>query len=139
VVDVYDVPFQYTLIEQPIFKVIVEPNPDPPVYVTAIVNPTPLEFTRVQNTPGEDDVYVGRVSALNPVFVIVYNAAEFVLGYGVVGVGIVKEVPLTVIMFVRHSVGPVMRKLLFGATWMFPVTSTVRFPTLVVPADGVAE
>jgi hypothetical protein len=98
-----------------------------------------VEFASVQNTPGEDEVYVGKVSALNPVFVMVYSAAEFVLGDGVVGVGIVKDVPLTVIMFVRHSVGPVMRKLLFGATWMFPVTSTVRFPTLVVPADGVAE
>jgi hypothetical protein len=98
-----------------------------------------VEFASVQNTPGEDVVYVGKVSALNPVFVMVYSAAEFVLGDGVVGVGIVKEVPVTVIMFVRHSVGPVMRKLLFGATCMFPVTSTVKFPTLVVPAGGVAE
>ena len=98
-----------------------------------------VEFARVQNTPGEDVVYVGRVNALNPVFVIVYNAAEFVLGIPVVGVGIVKEVPLTVIMFVRHSVGPVMRNVLVGATWILPAASTVRFPTLVVPADGVAE
>jgi hypothetical protein len=98
-----------------------------------------VEFASVQNTPGDDVVYVGRVSALNPVFVMVYSAAEFVLGILDIGVGIVKEVPLTVIMFVRHSVGPVMRKLLFGAIWMFPVVSTVRVPAAVIPEAGVAE
>jgi hypothetical protein len=50
----------------------------------------------------------------------VYKAAEYVDGNRFVGVGMVSEVPDTVTIFVRHSVGAKMRKLLVGATWMFP-------------------
>ena len=79
-----------------------------------------VELYSSQKIPGDDDVYVGNVRALNPVLVIVYNAAEYVDGNRFVGVGMVYEVPDTVTIFVRHSVGAKMRKLLVGATWMFP-------------------
>jgi hypothetical protein len=98
-----------------------------------------VALAKVQNTPGDADVYVGNVRALNPVLVMVYRPAEFVVGAPSVGVGIVRDVPVTVVMFVRHSVGPRMRKLVLGATWMLPMASTVKLPTDVTPADGVAE
>jgi hypothetical protein len=79
-----------------------------------------VELYSSQKTPGAADVYEGNVSALNPVLVIVYNAAEYVDGNRFVGVGMVYEVPEMVTMFVRHSVGAKMRKLFVGATWMFP-------------------
>ena len=97
-----------------------------------------VALANVQNTPGDPEVYVGNVKALNPVLVIVYRPAELVVGAPTVGVGIVSVVSVTVVMFVRHSVGPRMRKLAFGATWMFPTASTVRLPAVVTPADGVA-
>ena len=107
--------------------------------MTLIVRFEAVALANVQNTPGDEDVYVGIVSALNPVLVIVYRPAEFVAGRPVVGVGIVNDVPVTVVMFVRHSVGPNTRKLDVGATCMLPTVSTVRLPTDVTPADGVAE
>lgn len=98
-----------------------------------------VALANVQNKPGDADVYVGKVKALNPVLVIVYRPAELVAGNSILGVGIVSEVPDTVVMFVRHSVGPRMRKLAFGATWILPAVSTVRSPADVTPADGVAS
>ena len=97
-----------------------------------------VALANVQNTPGDADVYVGNVRALNPVLVMVYSPAELVVGASTVGVGIVSDVPLTVVMFVRHSVGPRMRNLEFGATWILPIASTVRLPAVATPADGVA-
>jgi hypothetical protein len=97
-----------------------------------------VALANVQNTPGDAAVYVGNVKALNPVLVIVYRPAELVAGAPTVGVGMVSDVSDTVVMFVRHSVGPRMRKLAFGATWMLPTASTVKLPAVVTPADGVA-
>lgn len=136
--EVNAVPFQYTLIEVPAFSVMFDPNPDPDVYVIPMVKLEAVALANVQKIPGEDDVYVGRVSALNPVLVSVYNPAEFVAGSKTVGVGIINDVSVTVVMFVRHSVGPKMRKLAFGATCMLPIASTVKLPTDVTPADGPA-
>lgn len=95
-------------------------------------------MAKVQKIPGDADVYVGSVNALNPVLVMVYNPAEFVAGNNPVGVGMVSDAPDTVVMFVRHSVGPKMRKLAFGAACMLPIASTVKLPTDVTPADGPA-
>ena len=75
---------------------------------------------------------------MNPVFVILYKPAELVEGNNPVGVGIVSDVPVTVVMFVRHSVGPRMRKLAVGAACMLPTASTVKLQTDVTPADGPA-
>jgi hypothetical protein len=117
----------------------VEPRPEPDVYVTPTLRLEVVALANVQNKPGDADVYVGKVKALNPVLVIVYRPAELVAGNSTVGVGIASEVPDTVVMFVRHSVGPRMRKLAFGATWILPAVSTVRSPADVTPADGVAS
>ena len=75
---------------------------------------------------------------MNPVLVMVYSPAEFVAGNNPVGVGMVSDVAATVVMFVRHSVGPRTRKLAFGAICMLPIASTVKLPTDVTPADGPA-
>jgi hypothetical protein len=98
-----------------------------------------VALANVQNTPGDAAVYVGNVKALNPVLVIVYRPAELVAGAPTVGVGMVSDVSDTVVMFVRHSVGPRMRKFPDGTTWMLPTASTVKLPAVVTPADGVAE
>jgi hypothetical protein len=127
------------LVELPAFSVSVDPRPDPDVYVTPMLKLEVVALANVQNTPGDADVYVGRVRVLNPVLVIVYRPAELVAGNSTVGVGIVSDVPDTVVMLVRHSVGPRIRKLEFGATWILPVVSTVRSPAEVTPADGVAS
>ena len=103
-----------------------------------IVKSDAVAFANVQNTPGDAEVYCGRVRALNPVLVILYSPAEFVEGNRIVGVGITSDVPDTVVIFARHSVGPRMRKLAFGATCMLPVVSTVKLPTDVTPATGAA-
>jgi len=137
--DVNADPFQYILVELPGASVSVDPRPDPDVYTIEIVNVATVEFAIVQNTPGDEDVYVGRVKELNPGFVILYSAAEFVVVIMLVGVGIINDVPATVIMFARHSVGAVMQKALLGVTWMFPMVSIVRFPPDAVDGVNAAE
>jgi hypothetical protein len=137
--DVNADPFQYILVEVPAVSVSVDPRPEPDVYTIEIVNVAAVEFAIVQNTPGDEDVYVGRVRELNPGFVIVYRAAEFVVVMILVGVGIINDVPGTVIILARHSVGAVMRKALLGVTWMFPMVSIVRFPPDAVEDVNAAE
>jgi hypothetical protein len=44
--------------------------------VIPIVKFEAVAFAKVQNTPGEAEVYVGRTRALKPVFVMVYKAAD---------------------------------------------------------------
>jgi hypothetical protein len=94
-------------------------NPTVPVNVTERVPAVVLES--VQNIPASLEVNVGTVNALNPLLVIRYTVDTLLDAKA-------REVPVTLEVIQRHSVGRVNRTLQVADKTRFILASLVTLP-----------